>query len=972
MNARGAASVVILTVLLLFALVAITIFELTRLATPEIRVDSAGTRALMLAHAGIQMAVEELPRAAARPWQGGEIAAGEVRPGEFWTYWGEDSNANGVLDSGEDVNGNGVLDNVAQPLGEAVRPSMAVMKNSSPDAVLVRGRFRGMSGYLKGRYQPQGDHYVLRVTDASSRIWINGPSTRTQVMLVHLARRIGLDKSVAWKIIQNRPEKGYRTVEDTIPQIGMQAWAAISPYLTADAWIDPRTLAICPLDDRVRPMRPEEVVISLGDLRPRSVEAEPRAPVNLNTAPAPVLAAVFEGVQGAWVEQIPGGLRGESGFGARYEWMESHIPYGALEGAVGILRASPPVTAGQADLLAAAILAQRLRFPFRTWNDVSRFLHDQVRDGVISAPQAEAIRANADPNAMLNDFNPDRNAWAPVDKTDLLTGTTEFCFASMGHFVVESLGRVLDPTGNVLGERLLKVHVKAYEVWRETVESEFLSAFSRGENPNVLIGSHDGYGRTRGGFALEVLPEAFDPKDPKVTETLWYDGRIGLATLQAPAGAETWLRASLTPPKFGPLPADDFRVRDPRRRAGSPPPEDVASQPLPEGSPEGGPLISIAPAPQPGDEDSPRTRAVPAHLFPDGAYLERASCLRYRAMDNLPFVDGETRNGCVSFWLKPALDPALSGRPSTLWSIDRRKLATSPGLIESPPFGAWLFPPGPEGVVAGGPYSYGFPLRGLVGFGIGGLQSDNSRVTAGIATGRAEFAAFRPHEWVHVAFAWDFDQPADRAFRMAVNGRLLPPANTFEQIAGSLPLRGRIDLSAQGPVESTWISFGALGSDPQRNLPLDGTIDEIRVGTALDFESARRDAVEGRYARVDDLPGGRREGATFTSSSRSPGSPSVPGSISWTVRDAESLPDSAVRMEFWDGRRWRGPFDDPGGAALVQTGERPLETEYRWRATFTTGVRRDAPVNESPWLDDVTVTWVTRPRILAWSTPPGK
>ncbi|MBI2923162.1 MAG: hypothetical protein HYY18_19070 [Planctomycetes bacterium] len=1006
-NTRGGVAVVVLTVVLLFALLGVTLYSVTRLQPPEVRTGGDRARALHLAEAGIQRAIEELPGAAARPWQGRLAAEPGRAPGEPWTYWGEDANANGRLDAGEDADGDGVLDTVSAPLDTAARPSLAAGRADLPESVMVQGRQCGVSGFLPGRYQPQGDQYVLRITDAASRIWINGPADRTQRMLTHLARRIGLDPAVAALVIMRRPPQGWRTEEDLIPSIGEPAWRALEPFVTATAWVDPRTLAICPPEDRIVPLRPGDFVYALGDIRPHSLQAQPRAPINLNTAPPEVLAAALEGVQGVWIEESPGRPPGVTGFGVGYEWMERPLPWGSPPAAFGLLRASPPVTPDQAATLAAALADRRTRTPFRSWDDLAQFLAEQVASGLLSTPQAEAIRANADPNALLNDFNPDRAAWTPIDKTDLLTGTTEFCFQSMGFFVVESLGRVLDPGGRVLARALKKTHVQVYEVWRETVEEEFLASVAEGGSPESQIETYKGEGATRDGLALEALP---DVAERGMLASLWYDGRIGLAPLIIPGGRETWLRASLTPPKPGALAADDFRApgadagpadMDIRNLRPQPPPwaratlRDIlrrmraqaeekrqirlsrAANPHPSGDPQTGPLVNRA----------------PGNHFCDGAYLERDSSLRWRAMDNLPRqADGQTRSGCISFWFKPAFDPERASRPRTLWSLDRNRLGTSPGLVDSSPFGAYLFPPGPEGLISEGPYDYGLRLEGVVGFGIGykesfagqgGAGRERDWVAAGILTGRAEYAQIRPHQWVHLAFAWDFDRPCEQAFRMAVNGRLVPAVNAFEQVPGSLPMRGRIDLSVHGGQPpmireweesdvSTWISLGALGSDPQRNFALDGTVDEIRVGTLEAFESARRDAVEGRYARVDDKWGGARDGAVFTSAARRLALPATPGSIAWTVRSPASLLDSAVRLEFYDGRRWRGPFNDAGGEALGEAAEVPTEAgaEFRYRATFTTGARRDQPVLETPYLDDVTITYVMKPRIVSWSSPP--
>ena len=52
-----------------------------------------------------------------------------------------------------------------------------------------------------------------------------------------------------------------------------------------------------------------------------------------------------------------------------------------------------------------------------------------------------------------------------------------------------------------------------------------------------------------------------------VVQAVGGPGRIGLATLVSPGSAETWLRATLTPPLREALDADDCRVRQPPANA---------------------------------------------------------------------------------------------------------------------------------------------------------------------------------------------------------------------------------------------------------------------------------------------------------------------------------------------------------------------------------------------------------------------
>jgi hypothetical protein len=112
------------------------------------------------------------------------------------------------------------------------------------------------------------------------------------------------------------------------------------------------------------------------------------------------------------------------------------------------------------------------RGPFRTWRQFAAFCDHLVASGILrddrqiffdydpdtgdlvvspiqqdyaSQALADLLKANFNPNLMLNELNPDANLFLRVDKTDLMVNSTEFCFTPMGYFEVESVGRVLRP-----------------------------------------------------------------------------------------------------------------------------------------------------------------------------------------------------------------------------------------------------------------------------------------------------------------------------------------------------------------------------------------------------------------------------------------------------------------------------------------------------------------------------------------------
>jgi hypothetical protein len=95
---------------------------------------------------------------------------------------------------------------------------------------------------------------------------------------------------------------------------------------------------------------------------------------------------------------------------------------------------------------------------------------------------ADTIKANFNPNLHLNELNPNASIYTWVDKTDLITSSTEFCFLPTGYFEIESVGQILraewepgrfhispyliipkdsfEHNNQIMGQRRLKVIVK--------------------------------------------------------------------------------------------------------------------------------------------------------------------------------------------------------------------------------------------------------------------------------------------------------------------------------------------------------------------------------------------------------------------------------------------------------------------------------------------------------------------------------
>ncbi|MBI4617903.1 MAG: hypothetical protein HY720_30105, partial [Planctomycetes bacterium] len=445
---RASALVVALGVLLVLAVLAISFARLTAIEgqAASVRVDEV--RARFLAFAGIERVLAEVRAASRAPWDGPDAA---------WFYRGEPGRPAG----------NGT------PLEFASLPSFFAGNtvDGNPE-IAANGNGRPYSGALPTSYETLGDTYVVKVLDAASMIDLNAPlDPRRRVadeplvsMLVNLSRALDparppLDSSEAQMILAYReslPFRRFASKKDILLVPGGPVtpaeFALLADFVTVHAWADPSGVA--PADPALVPVEGTPVLGRRPTGRPL---AQRRRPVDLNTAPPEVLAAVLAGVQAVVVDQD---VDREPAGGISWQ-------------ATGIAARTPPVSFGQAQSLARAIVAHREASPFRTWSEFRSFLAQMVDDGAVERLQADAIYANADPNPDTHRANPDAGVYRHIDKFDLVQSTTEFCFSSMGVFEIESIGRVTQNGGLIEAEAWIGTVVETHVLVRETTQSQF-------------------------------------------------------------------------------------------------------------------------------------------------------------------------------------------------------------------------------------------------------------------------------------------------------------------------------------------------------------------------------------------------------------------------------------------------------------------------------------------------------------------
>jgi hypothetical protein len=250
-------------------------------------------------------------------------------------------------------------------LENAVNPSFAVEQDGNPASgspaarlLKIGGALRGISGVQgPATYATNGDHYALRVSDLSGRIYVNdgvngGPTGSVTQNLKRILNILGTvlnEANLGDRIVNNRPAGGYPALSDLLPALGSEAsYVKVRDFLTAHAWVDPNVANPVPLSSATKVRMPVQyyrgvpevfragasmdsdgidvvapgpldtipsaalpnvvqqadvAIYGLDTLAPQWIEIVGRAPVNVNTARKEVLVALLAGLQGWFVSE---------------------------------------------------------------------------------------------------------------------------------------------------------------------------------------------------------------------------------------------------------------------------------------------------------------------------------------------------------------------------------------------------------------------------------------------------------------------------------------------------------------------------------------------------------------------------------------------------------------------------------------------------------------------------------------------
>ncbi len=625
---RGLALIVAVGILGVLAVLTTAFVLMARLERRASQQRLHGTRALLLARSGIEDALARM-------------ASGQDPQDRSSRYGGEDWDGDGTLAAETPFERfqPGVLNGDDCPPAFALRTSFFVRHpdpvqvdawgQRAPAWILQEGGRKGFSGRL-------GDEgsYALKTEDESAKICVNGGilgADRTRGwngqlvrILGNLGNRLG-SPTLGTDLMALRPPKGYLTLAQVQEASGLTS--DLSPYLCLSTWTD--TAVIRPNARRDRPWTAFPAENDLKkDRGPLLLEEGGRPPVNLNAVSKPVLSALLDG----------------------------------LSGEVRYLRFSPAsstcvITAGSADQIADAILAAR---PFGTWDTFEAFadsLVPSVLNGTYTSSTvlmggdlgtADMIKANFNPNTLLEKGMPDEVAWRWMDKSDLYAWSTEGSLGPTGMFRIGSVGRVLSPDGRLLASAELFITVRCFQQLRQTTQQDFVGgrtphagdtsylSLANPAPPNAIppqrtTGAGASWNPGGGGQGLGAITYPC-PMTALPGNAADFDGCVGLATVEFPPGNPLGGQLRFLH-HFDDGWDADLAAEDAGRKAG---PASV-----------GGKLqTDLAQSVWPASGIEPNT------LHPDGVFLQLGRSLSYLATNLPEDVDPTSDRGAICYWVK--------------------------------------------------------------------------------------------------------------------------------------------------------------------------------------------------------------------------------------------------------------------------------------------------------------------------------
>lgn len=383
-----------------------------------------------------------------------DFAKGDLQKANApWVFFGEDENKNGTLDRGEDKNKDSILNTQSCDITICNTYSYQEYINSNnisirPTKVLLTSQDFSLI-------------FKLKIVDENAKISINGPEKPTIQMINTLGKLLFGEEELGKKLLTNRPEDGFTSIENIIPIVGYEKYEKLKEYLTVLSFRYKNVLKGQGISNRIGEIEKQDnIFLFFNQLFPKRWEFEARSPININVAQKEIIIAQLTGVNGYYID-IPTDAeirKYRNYFFSELQKMpvkqdfvnklidfynknDMSFPGGVFP--AGIMRLSNPVSLAQAEQIAEKIVKRRLQKEFNNFGGkfgLDEFLNSL--NDILSKEQIDILKVNLNPNAMLTFLNPDKILKRVTDKLSLTDYTTETSFLPGGYFTIESLGIV--------------------------------------------------------------------------------------------------------------------------------------------------------------------------------------------------------------------------------------------------------------------------------------------------------------------------------------------------------------------------------------------------------------------------------------------------------------------------------------------------------------------------------------------------
>lgn len=378
--------------------------------------------------------------------------------------------------------------------------------------------------------------FTLKVIDSSSQINLNSNMTFLPDVLNNLSKAVAMRspyinergndgigplKGLGEIIVANRPVEGYTDesqligLSDGVSIITAEDLAYIEDFITT--FPSRKKMEKNPLFSNI-------AFSNLGD--EKDYKNELRSPININTAPWPVLFAIFSNLRAADMSNEP--AKQVLRLTNRIKFLEERINIlqlanqdspknGGLIPLVGNLVGSLlqpllrilanlneqlnianlqldkfndilkqqgeepiffAITEQEAIILANRIASHRRLKPFASFQDFEDFLKQIENLAIFESDPLQKIAlliANGKNSLSLDRLNPDHADYSLINKSELLFNTTELTFFPLGNFEITSLAEIFNDSGDLVTSSKYFTQVNIFDVASENTQRDFLT-----------------------------------------------------------------------------------------------------------------------------------------------------------------------------------------------------------------------------------------------------------------------------------------------------------------------------------------------------------------------------------------------------------------------------------------------------------------------------------------------------------------